>query len=50
LPGYIHMWHECTGCGKFYCDECGRNCLNGKADTTDKTRICSVCGYETKLF
>jgi hypothetical protein len=50
LPGYSHMWHECTGCGRIYCDECGRTCLTGKNDSTDTTRICPVCGYETKLF
>jgi hypothetical protein len=44
------MWHECTGCGKIYCDECGRTCLTGKTDITDRTRICPVCGYETELF
>ncbi len=50
LSGFIHMWHECTGCGKIYCDDCGRNCLEGKTSETDQVRVCPECGSVTKLF
>jgi DNA-directed RNA polymerase subunit M/transcription elongation factor TFIIS len=44
------MWHECTDCGKTFCDECGRSCLAGKNEDTDHTRVCPECGSATKLF
>ncbi len=50
LSGYANMWHECTGCGMFYCNDCGRNCLSGKDDVTDLTRVCPECGSPTKQF
>ena len=50
LAGYIHMWHECTGCGTIYCDDCGRSCLSGKTNEIDQVRVCPECGSVTKLF
>lgn len=50
LPSVVNMWHECTGCGSIYCDDCGRNCLPGKAGLTDRTRVCPACGSRTQLF
>lgn len=50
LPSVINKWHECTGCGLIYCDDCGRTCLPGKAGLFDETRVCPSCGSRTILF
>jgi len=50
LSGLANMWNECTDCGLIYCDDCGRNCLSGKADFTDPARVCPECGSSTKMF
>jgi len=49
MPSVVNMWHRCTGCGRIYCDDCGKNCLPGKR-FMDRTRTCPECGSRTQLF
>lgn len=48
-PSVRNKWHECTGCGAIYCDDCGRTCLPGKHGIADGTRTCPQCGARTQL-
>ena len=47
MPSVVNMWHRCTGCGRIYCDDCGKNCLPGKR-FMDRTRTCPECGKSKK--
>lgn len=44
----LGKWHQCTNCGRIYCDSCGANLQ--RSGTFSRERICPHCGNETRLI